>query len=481
MDGQQEHNAAQEEAQLERQFEREYEGQQRLTSQAARDLSVDNNRLGRLPIFQPRNHGSGGLDLPHQPNSAQEVFDEDFYDLFPWARGVNPFDDNATQWEPAEMYVENRADFEGLKPNDNVEIPPAIAFVNSLISLELDDLDEHSQACPICLEKYREGGRGEMPLQLPCAPNHVIGKECLLLWLTDVGDVVHHASCPICRTECVKEKRKHIGTDEGLRQRLRDVNYLLTGPSPLTLTQEGRERWETVKSYVNAHLANAAEAKRQRRQRFMIFLQIELLTNPNFTTNITSEDDIEMSQRAYSEALEDLERSGVFAEYLEAADEAHGNELEGEIAVRMAAAIPPRLLRLMEEVYEDHFEELEMENAELFDDNDVEDGESESDTDPDDGTVEMGGMVSNSIWCESCQDWHLRPHPPVIDPAPNVPLNQGLTIEYLENSRMDRPTSAPVQVSAAGPECHMLWCTSCGRIHAEGTEHGAGHHEDDVM
>jgi hypothetical protein len=188
----------------------------------------------------------------------------------------------------------------------------------------------------------------------------------------------------------------------------------------------------------------------------MMFLQIELRTNPNFTTTITSEDDIEISQRVYSKALEDLERSGVFAGYLEAADDAHGNELEGEIAVRMAAAIPPRLLRLMEEVYEDHFEELEMESAELFDDNDVEDGESELETDSDDGAMEMGGMVNNSIWCESCQDWHLRPHQSVTDPAPNVPSNPGLTIEYLENSRMDRPTSGPVQVSTAGPDNYTL-------------------------
>ncbi|KAL2040381.1 hypothetical protein N7G274_006824 [Stereocaulon virgatum] len=481
MDAQQDYSAAQEEAQLELQFQREYEEQERLTSQAARNLSVDNNRLGRLPIFQRRNHGSGELDLPHEPNSAQEVFGGDFYDLFPWAKGVDPFDENATRWEPAERYVENRADFKGLKPDDNAEVPPAIAFVNGLISLELDDLDEDSQACPICLEKYREGERGEMPLQLPCAPNHVIGKECLLLWLTDVGDVVHHASCPICRTECVKEKRKHIGTDEGLRQRLRDVNYLLTGPNPLTLTQEGRDRWETVKSYVNTHLANAADAKRQRKQRFIMILQIELRTNPNFTTNIISEDDIELSQRVYSEALEDLERTGMIAEFLEAADDAHGNELEGEIAVRMAAATPPRLLRLMEEVYEYYFEELGMESAELFDDNDVEEGENESDTDSDDDAMEMGGMVRSSIWCESCQYWHLRPHQSIIDPAPFVPLNPGLTIEYLENSRTDGPTSAPVQVSAAGPECHILWCTSCGRIHPEGTEHQAGHHEDNVV
>ncbi|KAK3172826.1 hypothetical protein OEA41_006151 [Lepraria neglecta] len=461
MDQQQSHNAVENEVQIERHLQREYTDQQRCTNQAAQPPRLENNRLGRMPIFRGRSHDLGGLRLPYEPNDPGEVFGEDFYELFPWARGVDPFDENATRWEPAEWYVENCKEFKGLKPDQDAEVPPAIVFINGLISLELDDLEEDNQACPICLQKYREGEFKEIPLELPCCKN-VMGKDCLLTWLEDIGDITHHADCPMCRTICVEEKRKHIGTDEGLRQRLREANYVLTGPGPLTLTQEGRYRWETVKLYVNAHLANSAEAKRQRQQRFTMTMQMEIRTNPNFTTLIARQEDREELQNQLSEALEAVERRGIIVEYMEASDEAHDDELADEIVARLEANIPPRLLRLMEEVYEDRFGDYAIMDAELFDDDDDQGEESKSEFDPEDNAMETGGIVrnENSIFCESCQAWHHRPHLPAINPAPTNPLNPGLTIGYLENYRMDRLTSSP------------------GRVHPENTEYWNGHRED---
>ena len=154
MNRRQHHIAAQETARFEQYFQREYDDQQRRTNEVAHRTGITNNRLGRLPIFQRRGHDLEGLRVPYESNDPQEVFGEDFYELFPWARGIDPFDDKATQWEPAEWYVENSRQDKGLPSDEDAEVPPAIAFVNNLISLELDDLDEDSQACPICLQKY---------------------------------------------------------------------------------------------------------------------------------------------------------------------------------------------------------------------------------------------------------------------------------------------------------------------------------------
>ena len=118
-----------------------------------------------------------------------------------------------------------------------------------------------------------------------------------------------------------------------------------------------------MKSYVNVHLTNAAEAKRQRQQRFTMTMQMEIRTNPNFTTLIARQEDHEELQNQFSEALEVVERRGTIAEYMEASDEAHDDELADEIVARLEANIPHHLRRLMEEVYEDRFGDYAIENV----------------------------------------------------------------------------------------------------------------------
>ena len=91
----------------------------------------DNTNLGpttrevhgmeRIPIFRPR-QVTGGLRRPTKGfgrvEQPEEVFDEEFYDIFPWARGVDPFDESRTEWEPAEWYVENQIQLgNGLEPD----------------------------------------------------------------------------------------------------------------------------------------------------------------------------------------------------------------------------------------------------------------------------------------------------------------------------------------------------------------------------
>ena len=313
--------------------------------------------MERIPIFRPR-QVIGGLRLPAKGfgrvKQPEEVFDEEFYDIFPWARGVDPFDESRTEWEPAEWYVKNQIKLgNGLEPDPNAEVPPAIAFVNGLISLELDDLRKGDNSCAICLQPYREGEFQEIPLQLPCG--HTFGKNCLLSWLSDIGnDGVHAACCPMCRKECISEKRKHIGTYEGLKQLLRDLNYLLTGMRGLSLTQEGRDDWEDVMAYVNEHLAEIEEAKRQRLECFMVNLRKGLrnfpLTVVPASVNAIGRD-VVVLRKTMSQLLDELEQKGIIATYLNATDEDSDEDETAERNAQLADNIPGALRNYMDEVY----------------------------------------------------------------------------------------------------------------------------------
>ena len=344
--------------------------------------------MERVSIFPPRRL-TGGLRLPTvgfgKAEQPKEVFHEEFYDIFPWARGVDPFDESRTEWEPAEWYVENQIQLgNGLEPDQNIEVPPAVAFINGLISLELDDLGKGDDLCAICLQPYREGEFQEIPLQLPCG--HTFGKGCLLSWLSDIGnDGAHVACCPICRKECISEKRKHIGTHEGLRQLLRDTNYLLTGMIGLTLTREGRDEWEDVMVYVNAYLAEIEKAKRQRLQCFMMNLRKGLgdfpLTVAPASVNAIGRDVVTL-RKTMSQLLNELEQRGIIETYLNAADEDSDEDEAAERSAQLADNIPIPLLNYMDEVYAEQYNlELEdqvlsladsegdemMENEEMFD------------------------------------------------------------------------------------------------------------------
>ena len=313
--------------------------------------------MERIPIFRPR-QVTGGLRLPTKGfgrlEKPEEVFDEEFYDIFPWARGINPFDESRTEWEPAEWYVENQIQLgNGLEPDPNAEVPPAIAFINGLISLELDDLRKGDNLCAICLQPYREGEFQEIPLQLPCG--HTFGKDCLLSWLSDIGnDGVHAACCPMCRRECISEKRKHIGTYEGLKQLIRDTNYVLTGMRGLSLTQEGRDEWEDVMAYVNEYLAEIEEARRQRLECFMVNLRKGLRNFPLIvvpaSVNAIGRDVVAL-RKTTSQLLDELEQRGIIATYLNATDEDSDDDETAERTAQLADNIPGALRNYMDEVY----------------------------------------------------------------------------------------------------------------------------------
>lgn len=198
---------------------------------------------------------------PEVFSNGREQFSENFYLLFPWAREVDPFYEDTEQVSD-EWYLEKRNP-RCLPLDEDAEVPPVIAFIRSLTSLELDDLPRGDDKCLICGDVYRAGELAETPLMLPC--NHVFGKECLEIWFSGIAsleDMVEHDSCPMCRRQYIFEKRETIDTTEGLAQLLRDANYLLTAAGPLRLTPERRAQWEEVETYVNDHI----EEERRLRQ-----------------------------------------------------------------------------------------------------------------------------------------------------------------------------------------------------------------------
>lgn len=110
-------------------------------------------RQSRNNMAYNRNHDSNALDWDH-PNSDQwpevfcegrEQFSETFYQRFPWARGIDPFEESTET--PAGEYLKSRR--EGLPIDLKAEAPPVLAFVKGLISLELDDLPDDEHHCPI--------------------------------------------------------------------------------------------------------------------------------------------------------------------------------------------------------------------------------------------------------------------------------------------------------------------------------------------
>ncbi|KAI9803482.1 MAG: hypothetical protein M1825_001825 [Sarcosagium campestre] len=74
-------------------------------------------------------------------------------------------------------------------------------FMESLVKLDMNDLDKDDRTCPICMERFCEPepteGKIENPVRLPCG--HVFGDICIKTWLRE------HCTCPSCRQKVESE------------------------------------------------------------------------------------------------------------------------------------------------------------------------------------------------------------------------------------------------------------------------------------
>ncbi|KAG8528435.1 uncharacterized protein KY384_007353 [Bacidia gigantensis] len=178
---------------------------------------------------------------------------QDFHARFPWMRNAPKIPKELKDWpEPDDpKYTDPNA----LPLDRDANVPPAIAWINNLISLdvhEFEDCDEKDKQCPVCLEPFWDGENNEIPLQLPC--EHVIGRECIWRLFWQVGDSVR-TTCPICRQDQPIDHREPIDTTQGLSEFLEQVNYVLLRMGPLRLDAEKRPEWEKIRQYVQEHIA----------------------------------------------------------------------------------------------------------------------------------------------------------------------------------------------------------------------------------
>lgn len=192
-------------------------------------------------------------------NVALNDITADFHDRFPWLKDVDFNDPDLTQ-KDAQWYLDNR-DPDAPELDDTVKAPPAIDFLNKLISVDVDELTPDQSTCGICAMDYFSGEDQDIPVKLPCG--HIFGKQCLWTWLSEIGD--QHNTCPMCRTKHV-ELKKPIDMDKGLKTLLGTADYLLTRMGPLRLDAEGRQKWQGVKDYVNEHLKEEEQKKENERQ-----------------------------------------------------------------------------------------------------------------------------------------------------------------------------------------------------------------------
>lgn len=77
----------------------------------------------------------------------------------------------------------------------------AEAFCDQLPRVGRGVLDKENQQCPICMSDYgttpSESGVIERAVRLPC--KHIIGSECISIWLTQSGGATENNTCPFCR------------------------------------------------------------------------------------------------------------------------------------------------------------------------------------------------------------------------------------------------------------------------------------------
>ncbi len=94
------------------------------------------------------------------------------------------------------------------KPNrpqtPNSQPPPyamAEAFLTRLPTVGRGVLAKEDQQCPICMEEYgtmpSTTGIFEHAVRLPC--HHIVGSECISLWLTPSPPSHSKNTCPLCR------------------------------------------------------------------------------------------------------------------------------------------------------------------------------------------------------------------------------------------------------------------------------------------
>ena len=286
-----------------------------------------------------------------QQSEGNELFSEDFSRRFPWTRDIEPFEEDL-EATPAESNSKQRA-----RPPPplvvTAEIPPAIAFVNSLPVVKPENQQADDNRCNICQDRYWAGELYEVPVSLPC--NHVFGKNCLQIWFSDVpieGDEKQHDSCPMCRRQYTFEKPQPRNNIDGLYQLLRYANYYLDEADSLRLSRERRKQWKDVQRNMTKHIRELKTRVQRERQTLFMHLVRREIRKSQFDTRI------------YLRLLHKAEDAGMITMYLANGEDDYNNVAFDEMDPYQVIAITEemevmatKLPALMDSIYYKHFAE----------------------------------------------------------------------------------------------------------------------------
>lgn len=122
-------------------------------------------------------------------------------------------------------------------------------LLDSLPVVNLADLPEHSQTCPVCQESFARSDLNETdtPILLHC--DHIIGRACIERWI--LGD---HNSCPMCRAAIFEPTMlTALADQEGLRGHFGPAYYVRN-----VVARESAEERPRLQQQVRAHTATEA-------------------------------------------------------------------------------------------------------------------------------------------------------------------------------------------------------------------------------
>ena len=128
-----------------------------------------------------------------------------------WSLRMDQFARQANQFRG---FAESLHELEQLNRNDPLQRHRTVEIEVATL-VHTSDLAPEDLGCPICYRNYGEASsldRAEPPIRLDACCGKVIGRDCLVRWLSDEGK-----SCPLCRADFIRQRRRRIN-DEIRRQ-----------------------------------------------------------------------------------------------------------------------------------------------------------------------------------------------------------------------------------------------------------------------
>lgn len=121
-----------------------------------------------------------------------------------------------------------RLELEWLNVKSGIPPPKSIAFFDSLLSVDAQEISEDRRDCAICVSPFaslygKDVDNAVIALRLPCG--HLLCQDCLWQWFRPARAKPDNNTCPHCRTVCFP-KLADVHTTEGLQERVDMVDWI---------------------------------------------------------------------------------------------------------------------------------------------------------------------------------------------------------------------------------------------------------------